>query len=66
MSELLDEAGAAEFLSVKASTLTRWRFERRGPAFIKVGKAVRYRRADLERFIEAGRVETDAGGANAR
>ena len=59
MSELLNEAGAAEFLSIPATTLTRWRFERRGPAFIKVGKAVRYRRADLERFLETGRVETD-------
>lgn len=63
MSELLNEAGAAEFLSVKPGLLQRWRFERKGPAFIKVGKAVRYRRADLERFIEAGRVETDGSGA---
>ena len=47
------EDWAAEFLDVKVPTLRRWRWSGDGPPFIKLGGAVRYRRSDLEAFIEA-------------
>jgi hypothetical protein len=51
---LMDEQKAAEFLSVKPQTLANWRCTRRYPlAFVKIGRAVRYRLADLEAFIDA-------------
>ena len=34
------------------------RRERRGPRFLKVGKLVRYRRADIEAYLSAHAVET--------
>jgi len=35
----------------------RTRRERRGPPFLKLGKMVRYRRRDIEAYLEANRVE---------
>lgn len=62
MCELLNTDQAATFLSKPAATLTRWRFEGVGPPFVKLGKAVRYKREDLEAFIEANRVEPERAG----
>jgi len=47
---------AAHFLSVSVSTLYGWAWRRRIP-FVKVGRALRFDRADLERFIRANRFE---------
>ena len=50
---LTSEAGA--YLDVRPSTLTTWRSNGQGPAYVKLGGLVRYRRADLDAFI-AGNV----------
>jgi len=47
---------AAGFLSVSVSTLYGWVYQRRIP-HIKVGRAVRFDRRDLETFIRSNRVE---------
>ena len=46
----------AQFLSVSTSTLYGWVWQRRIP-FIKVGRALRFERRDLETFIQSNRVE---------
>lgn len=57
---LLDEKQVAEILRVAVTTLRNWRVARRGPPFVKLGlRAVRYRLADVERFIEAGVCEQE-------
>lgn len=59
-SDLLTRADAAEFLGVKKSTLDCWGYTGRyGLPFIRVGKLVKYRRADLERWLES-RTHTSA------
>jgi hypothetical protein len=46
----------------RPSTLSHWRCEGRGPAFIKIGSRVAYRGADLNRWLAAQTVRpTDAG-----
>lgn len=55
LTTLLTTQEAAEILRVKESTLEQWRWQGRGPVFVKVGRLVRYRLADLEAFT-AGRV----------
>ncbi len=51
---LITAQEAARFLSLSVSTIRAWTSQRRIP-FIKLnGKAVRYRREDLERMISAG------------
>lgn len=60
-SKLLDELGAAEILSLSRTTLRRWRSVGTGPAFVKIGAAVRYKPSGLRRFIEHHR-QNAAGG----
>lgn len=52
---LLTEVQAADFLNVSPRTLQTWRLRGGGPAFVKMGKSVRYRAADLDEFV-AGKV----------
>jgi predicted DNA-binding transcriptional regulator AlpA len=54
---LLHEAEVAKILSIKVSTLRRWRWAGEGPKFIKIGAAVRYDPQALKDYL-AGRVRT--------
>lgn len=47
---LLTELEAADFLKISHRALQAWRVRGAGPAFVKVGRLVRYRRADLLDF----------------
>ncbi len=50
--ELLTADQAAEFLGIKPQTLSIWRSTGRySLPFVKVGRCVRYRREDLNRFL---------------
>ena len=54
----LDTPEAANYLGLQSSTLEAWRCRGGGPAFVKLGRLVRYRHADLDAFIE-DRVQTN-------
>lgn len=45
-------ADVSEYLSVPVATLRRWRFARRGPQGILIGKHVRFRRSTVLQWIE--------------
>ena len=49
----VNEDGAAKFLNLSPTTLSRWRFMRKGPRVHKFGGAVRYKIADLIEFAAA-------------
>ncbi len=52
--DLLDEKQAAEFLGVAPGTLSVWRSRGRYKVpFVKVGHLVRYRRADLDAWLDS-------------
>ena len=57
MTQLLTEAQAADLLALKPDTLRRWRYQGRGPTFVRVGASVRYRITDVERWIAANTVQ---------
>jgi len=60
-ADLLDEQGAAQLLTVAPGTLGVWRSTGRyNLPFLKVGRAVRYRRADLVAWLEKRTRETGA------
>jgi predicted DNA-binding transcriptional regulator AlpA len=65
---LLHSRDAAQYLGVSEAWLSRERWKRTGPSFIRVGgsngRAVRYRREDLEAWIAANRVTSAEGGHN--
>lgn len=50
---LIDEAALATRLGVSRSTLQSWRYGGRGPRFIKLGRMVRFRNADVDAYLRA-------------
>ena len=53
---------AAEIIGSTAQTMRNWRFQRRGPTYVKKGRMVRYRVQDLLDFMESGRINPEAQG----
>ncbi len=52
---LLREADAARRLGTSVRTLQKWRWNGKGPRFVRLSRAVRYDPADLDAFIAVGR-----------
>jgi excisionase family DNA binding protein len=52
-NQLLTTKQAAEILNLKKCTLEAWRHRGGGPSYARLGRAVRYRLSDLEKFIQA-------------
>lgn len=50
---LLTETDISTHLRVSIACVRRWRLERRGPKFLKIGSLVRYRPEDVEEWINA-------------
>lgn len=55
-TDLLAPADAADKLGTTVGTLAHWRYTKQGPPYVKIGHAVRYRIADLDKWIEANTV----------
>ncbi len=53
MSNLMTEDDVSKRLNFSIASLRRWRLEKRGPLFIKVGSLVRYGPDDLEVWLSA-------------
>jgi predicted DNA-binding transcriptional regulator AlpA len=53
-SELLTVSEAARWAHLSESALNKFRLTGTGPRFIRLGRAIRYRQADLEAWVEAG------------
>lgn len=49
--DLIDEAALAARLGVSRATLQSWRYAGRGPSYIKIGRLIRYRNVDVDRFL---------------
>ena len=56
---------AASYIGLTKSTLEAWRCRGGGPQFLKLGKAVRYRKEDLDNFLSS-RVRTSTSQATPR
>lgn len=50
--EMLTVEQVSTYLKISPTTLAYWRTRRIGIPFVKVGSAVRYRRSDLEAWLE--------------
>ncbi|MEW6236423.1 MAG: hypothetical protein AB1656_13635 [Candidatus Omnitrophota bacterium] len=67
----MTETQAAFYLNFKQSALRAWRLYGTGPLYVRIsGRAVRYRKIDLDRWIEArlraSTSDVDGSGAVAR
>jgi len=53
MVRLLTQAEASRLLRLSERTLERLRLQGGGPLYVKCGRSVRYREADIEKWIAA-------------
>jgi predicted DNA-binding transcriptional regulator AlpA len=57
-SKLLGEKEVAAILGVAEQTLRNWRCQGKPPVYVKIGgRAIRYRREDIDSFIMQGRID---------
>lgn len=54
-TSLIKDTEAAKRLGLEVTTLRRWRWASKGPAFVKVGYAVRYDPAVIDQYIDENR-----------
>lgn len=52
-SEFLDPQALADYAMVPVTTVYAWNHKGTGPRFAKIGRHVRYRKVDVDRWIEA-------------
>jgi len=53
MEKLLSPREASEYLGLATQTLAKWRCEGlQGPAFVRVGRLIRYRQNDLRDWLD--------------
>ena len=57
MERLLTDKETAKALSLSVQTLRNWRVSGKGPPYVKLGGAVRYREGDLLEWVDGGRVD---------
>lgn len=53
MHDIDDTKATASYIDKPERTLTQWRYLGEGPPYIKVGGSVRYRRSDVDAWLEA-------------
>lgn len=56
--DILSVKEVSDEYRINMNTLAKWRSERRGPRFIKVGRKILYRRDDLEDYFNSHIQET--------
>lgn len=58
--DILKASYVADWIEIEEKTLAQWRWRRVGPPYIKVGHQVRYRRSDVQAWLDANTVSTTA------
>ena len=53
LEALLTEHDVARLTGLSVASVRRWRLRRKGPRYVKIGAAVRYRPEDLAAWLEA-------------
>lgn len=62
-NDIFNTAGAARYCNLGKSTLERFRITGEGPRYCKLGGAVRYRRAELDAWLESRLTRSTSEGA---
>lgn len=60
---LMDAAEVSAYLGVPTGTLANWRYQGRGPAFIRIGRHVRYRPEDVRAWLASRTAGGELGGS---
>jgi excisionase family DNA binding protein len=62
MEKLLSPTELADYFGIPIATIYQWRHRGVGPRGMRVGKHLRYRRSDVEQWLES---QADAPGSAA-
>lgn len=60
MDKLITPEELSEKLDIPIGTLYQWRYRNVGPRSISVGRHIRYRRSDIEEWLEANATQVPA------
>jgi len=58
--KLLNTEEAANYLHLAQQTLHNYRFNRKPPNYVKIGRRVLYELSELDKFIDSNRVKLSA------
>jgi predicted DNA-binding transcriptional regulator AlpA len=53
LKALLNERDVARITGLSVASVRRWRLLRRGPKYLKIGSAVRYKSEDISAWLES-------------
>ena len=59
LTKLLTPDDVAELFQIDKQLLNKWRSARRGPQFVKIGHAVRYRAEDVKVWVDGQTMKTE-------
>ena len=62
MQQIVNETRVAEIMDVAVQTLRNWRFQRKGPPYIKFGRSVRYSLSDVKQYISKHHIDPEKEG----
>lgn len=65
-TDWLKPGEVSEEFRVSVNTLADWRYKGVGPRFAKFGKHVRYRRSDLDAWVEVQLERSDSSSSGSR
>jgi predicted site-specific integrase-resolvase len=58
--DLLNEQELCDWIRIKVITVRKWRIVGRGPLFQRIGTLVRYRRGDVQAWLDSNRHQSTA------
>jgi predicted DNA-binding transcriptional regulator AlpA len=53
LASLLNEHDVARLTGLSVASVRRWRLLRQGPRYLKISSAVRYRRKDIQAWLDS-------------
>lgn len=62
--DLLNEQELCDWLRIKVPTVRKWRILGRGPVFQRIGTLVRYRRGDVQTWLDANTYSSTSSKAD--
>lgn len=57
MEKLLTSLDLAQVLGVQPTTVNWWRWKGVGPRYVRVGRTIRYRPGDIEKFMKEREID---------
>jgi len=60
IEKMMDQKEVASILGISVKTLECWRWQKKGPRYLKLGRLARYRMSDVMAFVQGLVKEVEA------